>query len=221
MVSLYSNRNINHGSCPATARNLHVTPLIKLELPDKLKFAAPLVNVFVFDFFYYWLHRFQHRYRFLWQFHEPHHRIEELNSLNCNHHLLEEAFRFLPITLPLSFFSIPIEHSLPIFALLPVWGHLIHANTIIGFGFLRFLFTDSAYHRLHHSIESQHYDKNFAAFFPIYDVVFGTSYFPKKDEKIKTGIQSKPEAKSFKEFYLNPFTYKSNRKRARETAKVN
>ena len=37
-------------------------------------------------------------------------------------------------------------------------------------------------------IEPQHKDRNFAAFFPIWDILFRTFYFPKRDEFPDTGI---------------------------------
>ncbi len=44
------------------------------------------------------------------------------------------------------------------------------------------------WHRLHHSIEPQHADRNFAAFFPIFDIVFGTYSKPQSGEYPATGL---------------------------------
>ena len=38
-----------------------------------------LTMMFVFDFFYYWLHRFQHKLPVLWQEHLLHHSAEHLS----------------------------------------------------------------------------------------------------------------------------------------------
>ena len=46
-----------------------------------------------------------------------------------------------------------------------------------------------ASHRIHHSREIAHRDKNFAVYFPIWDVLFGTYYAPAREEFPATGIQ--------------------------------
>jgi hypothetical protein len=44
------------------------------------------------------------------------------------------------------------------------------------------------YHRVHHSSLAMHYDKNFAALFPIFDVIFGTAYRPQAGEYPPSGL---------------------------------
>jgi sterol desaturase/sphingolipid hydroxylase (fatty acid hydroxylase superfamily) len=39
-----------------------------------------LLATFIFDFFYYWFHRFLHENRFLWQLHKLHHMDEQLSA---------------------------------------------------------------------------------------------------------------------------------------------
>jgi len=43
-------------------------------------------------------------------------------------------------------------------------------------------------HRIHHSVERQHQDKNFADALPIFDIVFGTYVKPTRDEFPTTGL---------------------------------
>ena len=43
-------------------------------------------------------------------------------------------------------------------------------------------------HRLHHSTDPAHHDRNFADALPIFDIVFGTYQAPKKDEFPETGL---------------------------------
>ena len=47
------------------------------------------------------------------------------------------------------------------------------------FGPLRYVLVSPAFHRWHHSKEAEAIDKNFATMFPIWDLIFGTLYFPK------------------------------------------
>jgi len=47
---------------------------------------------------------------------------------------------------------------------------------------------DSQNHRIHHSIEPQHWNKNFCKLLPLFDVIFGTAWKPGKDEFPKTEL---------------------------------
>jgi sterol desaturase/sphingolipid hydroxylase (fatty acid hydroxylase superfamily) len=50
---------------------------------------------------------------------------------------------------------------------------------------------DSNIHRLHHSIDPVDYDRNFAAYFPIWDIIFGTFKYPHKP--VKTGLKERSQ----------------------------
>ena len=69
-----------------------------------------------------------------------------------------------------------------------LWGVVNHANLRLNFGIFIPLISGPQWHRIHHSIEPEHQDKNFAAFFPFIDIIFGTYYRPQKDEYPDTGL---------------------------------
>ena len=161
----------------------------------------PFAPYLLFDCFYYWFHRLQHAVPFLWRFHAVHHSIEELNAANCYHHATEGFFRLPFVVLPL---TLVIELKVPdIFimtAVLAAWGQFVHANTRISLGPLNYLLAGPRYHRVHHSLAVEHHDKNFASFFPVFDALFGTAYFPKPDETIKTGLCDRREPQTTKQY---------------------
>jgi sterol desaturase/sphingolipid hydroxylase (fatty acid hydroxylase superfamily) len=177
----------------ASVIQLHlVKPILIIKLPGFLKPYSPLLWMFLGDICYYWMHRFQHT-KFWWRFHRPHHQLKEVNAVNSSSHWMESFTGFVFSTIPMAFVSIPdIPYTIPIFSFLFVWGFFIHANTRLHLGVFRFIFADPRYHRIHHSMEERHFDKNYAAYFAIIDVIFGTAYFPKK-EKVKTGIEGEEE----------------------------
>lgn len=150
---------------------------------------APIVSLFISDFFYYWFHRFQHKIPLLWKFHSVHHSITEINALNSYHHWTEDIIRFLLVGIPLNaLIKVDFGEVLAIFVVLQGWGIFIHANTKLNFGKFRIIFADTDYHRLHHSAKEEHFDKNFAAFFPVWDFLFKSLKLPKKGERIRTGL---------------------------------
>jgi sterol desaturase/sphingolipid hydroxylase (fatty acid hydroxylase superfamily) len=166
----------------------------------------PALSFFVADFFYYWMHRLQHGLGVLWRAHAVHHAIEELNAINNYHHLVEELVRLVLVFLPLNLLININSPEVVIYtALLRFSGQLTHANSKISFGWLRYVFVEPRYHRIHHSIEPRHWDKNFAALFPVFDLLFGTAYFAKPSEYPKTGMIEKRETRTLAGYVLSPF----------------
>ena len=152
--------------------------------------ALPLVPFLVFDFFYYWHHRLQHRLPALWAQHKLHHLEESLCCLtNLRHHWLEDAIRAFTIMIPMAML-ITLQPVRAVFTVIIIsyWSVFIHSNLRLPLGPLTAVLTGPQLHRIHHSREVQHNDKNFAAFFPIWDVIFGTYYRPQPGEWPATGI---------------------------------
>ena len=53
-----------------------------------------------------------------------------------------------------------------------------HLNLGIGFRNVPWLVVTPQFHRVHHSLYQEHYDRNFANFLPLWDVLFGTYLKP-------------------------------------------
>ena len=157
--------------------------------------VSVLIGLLAFDLFYYWYHRLQHTWPALWHQHAVHHSEIEMNVTTAfRHHWLEHVLMYPIVTLPVLLLSLPHpkEHSIYeyIFAsLIQYAGLFAHSNIRASFGRANWLFVTPHTHRIHHSIESVHRNKNFAAYFPLIDIIFGTYYAPKKDEWPKTGLK--------------------------------
>jgi sterol desaturase/sphingolipid hydroxylase (fatty acid hydroxylase superfamily) len=165
-----------------------------------------LAAAYVGDFVYYWCHRFQHRY--LWRFHAVHHSVREMSGVTAYHHVSEQIFNFLLYTVPLSLVTRdPLV--IPMLGwLLALQGNYLHSPTWINFGPLGRYWIDNRYHRIHHSIEERHFDKNFGLFTTLWDSLFGTAYFPARDEWPQTGVADFREPASVRDFLLSPFAYR-------------
>jgi sterol desaturase/sphingolipid hydroxylase (fatty acid hydroxylase superfamily) len=140
------------------------------------KLLVPFVSVWIFDFFYYWFHRLQHIWAPLWAVHRLHHSDRAVNvTTSLRHHWLEEPLRAVLIIFPMALLVkiSPVEAGV-ISAAMAQWGYFIHANTRISLGPLTLLITGPQAHRVHHSLERHHLNKNFAAFLPLWDWLFGT-----------------------------------------------
>lgn len=164
--------------------------------------AAAIVN----DFFFYWAHRFQHR--FLWRYHAVHHSIREMNAVNSYHHASEAIVSLLLYTIPTSLIVADLGPGLP-FASLAIWLHIvwIHSPTRANFGPLRALFVDNRFHRIHHSLEERHFDRNFGAFTTLWDRLFGTACFPEPGQWPAVGLAGIDEPRNVREWVDLPARY--------------
>jgi sterol desaturase/sphingolipid hydroxylase (fatty acid hydroxylase superfamily) len=159
------------------------------------------------DFFYYWFHRLQHASRWLWAEHAVHHSDEYVNATTAvRHHWLETPLMVIFVFVPLNILFRPPAITYPMVAAVVSWvGMINHMNIRVGFGSFAWLISSPQNHRIHHSRQPGHMDKNFAAFFPIWDVIFGTYYSPRKGEYPATGLSSGQRVTSIAQALMLPF----------------
>lgn len=153
--------------------------------------GAAVVSLIVIDFFYYWWHRTQHSLGWLWHQHAVHHSDESLGvTTGARHHWSEFVFQALVISLPMMIlFKMSAVTIWAITTVMAFYSWFIHLNLRLGFGRLSWLACSPQLHRIHHSSLEPHWDKNFAAYFPVWDVLFGTYYAPAKGEYPPTGVE--------------------------------
>lgn len=189
---------------------LDLSPLTNSEsLPVRVAgwLAAAFAIVMIGNFFYYWLHRAQHRFPWLWRFHRVHHSITEMSATNGYHHFAEDLFQFTAVTVPMAFLLGVATGPVPwlVLTIASTHAYFIHSSANINIGPFRYILGDNRFHRLHHSLEERHFDRNFATLTPLWDVLFGTAYFPRDGEWPKVGLADFPEPKSMREYLLMPF----------------
>ena len=176
----------------AIAQKWFGAPWISLPKPHSFWEYALLSLLFFFatDFFYYWFHRWQHTISFLWGQHKLHHSEQSLNVTSTwRVHWLEDPFLILFLGLPMGLLFGFDERQIALLSSIEiVWLHIIHLNLRLEFGYLSSIVTGPQHHRIHHSFQTEHLDKNFAAFFPILDILFGTYYRPRPNEFPATGL---------------------------------
>jgi sterol desaturase/sphingolipid hydroxylase (fatty acid hydroxylase superfamily) len=144
----------------------------------------------VWDFFQYWFHRWQHTWAALWPSHRVHHSDDAVNATTAlRRSVLELLLIFILILVPTLIVAGVDEVAAPIaFAIFYGWGFFNHANIRLSLGVLTPVFSGPQWHRLHHGIDPDYRDRNFAAYFPVLDILFGTYRPPKKDECPVTGV---------------------------------
>lgn len=166
--------------------------------------AAPLAAAFVSDFFFYWFHRAQHAW--FWRFHAVHHSITELTTVNAFHHPAEALFQAVLMMAPASLVLADAGPEVPAMTiLLYIQSTLIHSSTRLHLGPLRVLLVDNRFHRIHHSVEPRHFDRNFGAITTLWDRLFGTAHFPAADEWPETGIAEAAQPRTVRQWVDLPW----------------
>jgi len=187
----------------------HFGLAIPIAFPDHFlgQLLQAMVFLFIYDFFYYWLHRAQHTFPLLWAQHKLHHSDFSLNVTTGNrHHWLEEPIRVFVVLLPIGLLFNQKAVTIGwLWTTLLLWGYFIHLNVRLQLGPLSPVVCGPQVHRIHHSDRPEHFDRNFAAFFPVFDILFGTYCAPRRDEFPGTGLADRENLNGFVRASLAPF----------------
>lgn len=136
-----------------------------------------------------WTHHFlRHKVTVFWYFHTIHHSQREMNLFtDLRIHVVERIVALTLTFIPLSMLQIGMPTDLYIAVALTWYTRVYHANLRTNYGVLRHVLVTPQSHRVHHSIEPRHQDRNFGVVFTVWDRLFGTLY-PHYDEYPDTGI---------------------------------
>jgi len=164
------------------------------------------------DFLEYWRHRAEHAW--FWPIHAVHHAPTDLHAANGFGHPLQVITSFLFVSLPMSAIQFqgagfPVLIGLVITFMV----FFIHSPTAVHFGPLRYVVVDNRFHRIHHSLEQRHFDKNFGITFSLWDQLFGTAHFPKEDEWPEVGIAGHSPPATLRAFVCYPLNFLAGSRR--------
>lgn len=156
--------------------------------------AMTFLPLFVHDLWFYWAHRIEHKVQFLWEFHKLHHSDELMNSSTwARDHFLQAAWiaLFSTSTLGLVFDISTAEAgraALLSVLFLSLQSMFYHSAIRVRLPWLDRILVTPQVHRIHHSVDPEHHNRNFADALPIFDIVFGTYKQPAHDEFPETGL---------------------------------
>ena len=127
------------------------------------------------DFCYYWLHRADHRVRWLWATHAVHHSSNAYNfsaayRLGWTSGLSGGALFFAPLV----WIGFPLVAVLGAVALNLFYQFFLHTELVPRLGPLEWIFNTPRHHRLHHASNPEYIDRNFGGVLIVFDRLFGT-----------------------------------------------
>mgnify|MGYP000179495757 CR=1 FL=1 len=142
-----------------------------------------IIAFFALDFAGYWIHRIAHEYNVFWNNHIVHHSSEEYNLACALRQSISSIVKiFVIFLLPAALLGVPakvIGIVAPLHLFAQFWYHTQHIGNM---GFLEKIIVTPSHHRVHHAINKEYLDKNYAQIFIFWDKLFGT--FKEEDPNV-------------------------------------
>jgi sterol desaturase/sphingolipid hydroxylase (fatty acid hydroxylase superfamily) len=152
-------------------------PFLRLELARNLPVVVQAAAIIVLgDGVRYWVHRWAHANRYLWEFHRIHHSQDQLTPwTNFRAHFADFAVHSVAL-FGLALILGPAPAIWAPLSILMLWQSLlVHTGWNWSLGPIDRIIVSPRYHSIHHSIESQHFDRNFGMVFSFWDYLFRTA----------------------------------------------
>jgi sterol desaturase/sphingolipid hydroxylase (fatty acid hydroxylase superfamily) len=152
-------------------------PFLRLDLLSRLPvWSQFFVASVVMDGVLYWTHRAMHATPWLWAFHSVHHSQREMTALaNFRFHAGDVFVRGLAQFVPGLLLGIPLWVWLPTVWIQVALDGLAHSGLGWSYGPVGRVLVSPRFHRVHHSADLAHRDRNFGMTYSFWDRLFGTA----------------------------------------------
>ncbi|WP_396205986.1 sterol desaturase family protein [Gemmatimonas sp.] len=152
-----------------------------LHAPVIVAWCAAFVLV---DFAYYWFHRLSHEVNIFWAGHVVHHSSEEYNLAVALRQSAVGGVLSWIFYVPLAVLGMPWEHFAVCYALNLVYQFWIHTRVVHRLpAWCEAVLNTPSHHRVHHGVNPEYQDRNYAGVFIVWDRWFGT-YTPERQEPV-------------------------------------
>ena len=147
-----------------------------------------LLAFFLSELIWYWLHRAEHRWQWLWRLsgHGSHHAFKKLGAINAGaNHPLE---LLLVLSLPSAIVELVLGAGLAVAGstlLVLTSAYLAHSNLVLNEKVIGWLFTVNKHHIHHHSVVHVESNTNFGCAAIVWDRIFGTF---SNGQTLETGV---------------------------------
>ena len=204
-----------------------VQPLLLHSTPASLVATLFTICFFLFDdFSRFFVHRLMHKVPLLWSFHQVHHSAETMTPFTI--------FRTHPVEGVIFLVRTSVVQGVVISLFIYLFGNKVDLITIFGASvgvvvfhslgsnlrhshikirypkFVERILISPGQHQIHHSVEQQHYDKNFGVALAIWDLMFGSLAFSEKKEH-RFGLDTRfGEKQNLLHLFFYPFKSASN-----------
>jgi sterol desaturase/sphingolipid hydroxylase (fatty acid hydroxylase superfamily) len=170
----------------------------------------------IYDFCYYWKHRYGHECRIFWASHVAHHQSEEFNLSTALRQTGTDYIGFV-FYLPVYLIGVPAPAVITVGSLNLIYQFWVHTEHIRRLGPLEWILVTPSNHRVHHARNTEYLDKNYGGVFIVWDRLFGTFNDERIDVPCVYGITT--GLKSFNPLWANFHFWYDTARLARRTRK--
>jgi alkylglycerol monooxygenase len=132
-----------------------------------------LIAFVLYDFCYYWNHRFGHEMNILWAAHVVHHSSEEYNLTTALRQSSSSIFSWI-FYLPMAILGFDPITLITVGSLNLIYQFWVHTQHIPKLGCYEWVFVTPSNHRVHHAQNQIYIDRNYGGVFIIWDRLFGS-----------------------------------------------
>jgi sterol desaturase/sphingolipid hydroxylase (fatty acid hydroxylase superfamily) len=126
------------------------------------------------DLLFYTYHRIAHRVRLVWATHQAHHSSQYFNFATALRQKWNNSGEIL-IWIPLPLLGVPPWMVFASFSLNLVYQFWVHTERIDRMWRpVEYVFNTPSHHRVHHGMDLEYLDKNYAGILILWDRMFGT-----------------------------------------------
>lgn len=151
-----------------------------------------IIGFVLSDMLFYWSHVARHRIPLLWRFHSIHHEQSSMSMLTSSrNHPVDAMLSVLTIFTVFRLIGLPNDVGVVAAFAIGIHSYAVHANVRSSFGLVGRFVISPQWHRVHHSTNPAHFDRNFGGNLTIWDHLFGTAL---KDTTLYPATGFKPNA---------------------------
>ncbi len=168
--------------------------------------AQLFLMLLVAEFGRYWVHRWAHEVHWMWKFHAVHHSPNRLYLLNAGRfHPLEKIYFLIPEVVPFLALGVNTETTALYFVFNGIHGLFQHSNIYLKLGMMNYIFSMTELHRWHHSKAIEQSNTNYGNNLIVWDIIFGTFFWPKEREVGSIGLHNPEYPKDYLGQLAAPF----------------
>jgi sterol desaturase/sphingolipid hydroxylase (fatty acid hydroxylase superfamily) len=180
-----------------------------------------LLAFVLWDFCFYWLHRWHHYFKILWGVHSVHHEGEHFSlSLGIRNSWYSSITSF-PFFIVMALIGIPVDIFVAVSSIHYFIQFYNHNHLVKNSGWLEYIVVTPSHHRVHHGKNNPYSNKNFSGTFVIWDKIFKTFQKELDDFPVVFGINDTPISNNPIEINNSPFIRLFSKKKRKPESKFN
>ena len=165
---------------------------------------AWVIAFVLYDFCYYWNHRFGHEMNILWAAHVVHHSSEEYNLTTALRQSGSSLFSWI-FYLPMAILGFDPIVLITVGSFNLIYQFWVHSRHIPKLGLYEWVFVTPSNHRVHHAQNQIYLDRNYGGVFILWDRIFGSFQEELDNEKPIYGVRK--ALKSWNPLWANVHVY--------------